>query len=393
MSERSFEELYDELEESQQEVHRLRAENQRLLDGSQESRIEESQALTLAAETARQAAEDKNLELSRLVTESNQRMEALHTQLEELQRELAQARAELTASQSKESEEDASRAAVQKLQQQLHQLHATSKSKLQKMAEDSRERHRLWEESQQRVDHLQEELKNARSKEDLGQDLQQANARVAELEAQNQKQERLIGQLRGEAEDYQLALDTNEDQIRFLESELEDREQIVDSLREQLASYLEKLRLAQGKLYRVGEAVEQRNAWLRQLQEQNRSLSAKCRSWEVHHQLSLSAKSELEVVHKRTLQELDEVRWELEETQANLEDSQNMVSNMQDQLAEQMPRARREIEQIQAKYRDAVRHLSDLQGRFQELTGDSQEGEPTVSDMPAVVSSPSLQSP
>ena len=329
---------------------------------SQEQRVEEAQAMALAAETARHLAEEKNLELSHLVTESSQQIALLQGQVKALQAELRQARDELSP--SPESEGDVSRAAFLRLQQQLSQLHATSKLKLEKMADDSRQRHQLWEQAQQRASTLEMDLARQRKQGEFelaglrqqlqgerllrGQQAEDSN-RVRELELQVKKQEKDLLALRGELEDYQLALETNEDQIRFVEEELEDREEIIDSLQAQLAAYLDKLRLAQGKLNSVGEAVQQRNTWLRQLQEQNRGLTAKCRSWEQLHEQANQHKVQLEAELQKAGLQKEDVFWELEETQASLEDSQNMVSNLQEQLIQLMPQARQQINELQAK--------------------------------------------
>ena len=356
---------------------------------SAQGRVEEAQALSLAAETARQLAEEKNTELSRMVTESNEQ--------------------------------------IKQLQRQLTQLHATSKSRLEQLADDSRQRHELWEKAQQRIVELELESQNNRrlqaekdaaSRKNLAavvraldeqihkvsqqtarveeferllqeqtqqadlqrRELEEAHlresgrqaARISELEHLLREQTKLAADQKGELEDYQLALSTSEDQIQFIEGELEDREQIVDSLHSQLSSYLDKLRQAQGKLYSVGEAVDKRNQWLRQLQEQNRNLSAKCRNWE---QLCLQAqqqKKQVEGELEKVATQLEELRWEHGETQINLEDSQNMVTNLQDQLSSQLPRAHQHFLELQAKYRQACTHLVEFEARMQEIQAASE---------------------
>ena len=408
-SDNLYQQVNTELIEARKELQRLSSENRRLREqvispgsDSQEHRIEEAQALALAAETARHLAEEKNLELSHLVTESSHQIALLQSQARQSQEELQELREELAALRTRDSQEqegggDVSRAAFVRLQQQLSQLHATSKSKLEKMADDSRQRHQLWEQAQLRVNSLEEELSRqgtARQAEiaDLRQKLEtqlsenalltNEKAKRLELEELLKRQGLQLSSVRGELEDYQLALETSEEQVRFLDEELEDREQIVDSLHAQIAAYLDKLRLAQGKLNTVGEAVQQRNTWLRQLQEQNRGLAAKSRNWEQLHEQANQQKLKLETELFKVTEEMEDVRWELEETQTSLEDSQNMVSNLQDQLHQQMPQARVQLQELQLKYEEARKRVKELESRL--ATRDSMEEE-TIMELPAVV--------
>lgn len=315
------------------ELERVSAENRQLRESLQSymvekpslrvEQMEEAQALTLAAETARQIAEDKVLELSRLLGDSVQQVQVLQKQVETLEDSQKQAIEHIASMTEQANDHKSDNQELTKRLLELEQLHQSQLSLAQSAAT------------------------SAISNDDLKR-LQQDNYN-----------------LRSELEDYQLALETSEDQIQFLEDEIEDREQIIDSLQKQVGAYLDKLRLAQTKLYAVGEAVDKRNSWLKQLQEQNINLLARSRHWEQLYR-EASALDLAEELSKKE-NELEEVRWELQETQVSLEDTLGMVTSFQDQLQRQLPEAHRQLVELQSKYQAAVNQLEEANSKLEQL--------------------------
>lgn len=322
-----------ELSDALAELERVSAENRQLRESLQSymvekpslriEQMEEAQALTLAAETARQIAEDKVLELSRLLGDSVQQVQDLQKQVEALEDAQKQATEQMAAMNEQTTGQKRDNQELTKRLLELEQRHQLELSQAQSAAD------------------------SAISDEDLKR-LRQDNYN-----------------LRSELEDYQLALETSEDQIQFLEDEIEDREQIIDSLQKQVGAYLDKLRLAQTKLYAVGEAVDKRNSWLKQLQEQNLNLLARSRHWEQLYR-EASALDLAEELSKKE-NELEEVRWELQETQVSLEDTLGMVTSFQDQLQRQLPEAHRQLVELQSKYQSAVNQLEEANSKLEQL--------------------------
>ncbi len=318
-----------ELEDAISELERVSAENRQLRESLQSymvekpvlrvEQMEEAQALTLAAETARQIAEDKVLELSRLLHDSVQQVQSMQGEIESLSHSQRLA------------------------EEQLAQLN-TEKLSL-----------------QSEIDSLSGRLLELEQSSENG----KASPSADELEAALKKLQQENYNLRSEIEDYQLALETSEDQIQFFEDEIEDRELIVDSLQKQVGAYLDKLRLAQTKLYAVGEAVDKRNSWLKQLQEQNVNLLARSRHWEQLYREATSLDLAEELSKKEG--ELEDLRWELQETQVSLEDTLGMVTSFQDQLQRQLPEAHRKLVEMQSQYQAAISQLDEANSKLEQL--------------------------
>jgi DNA repair protein SbcC/Rad50 len=318
-----------ELEDAISELERVSAENRQLRESLQSymvekpvlrvEQMEEAQALTLAAETARQIAEDKVLELSRLLHDSVQQVQSMQGEIESLSHSQRLA------------------------EEQLAQLN-TEKLSL-----------------QSEIDSLSGRLLELEQSSENG----KASPSADELEAALKKLQQENYNLRSEIEDYQLALETSEDQIQFFEDEIEDRELIVDSLQKQVGAYLDKLRLAQTKLYAVGEAVDKRNSWLKQLQEQNVNLLARSRHWEQLYREATSLDLAEELSKKEG--ELEDLRWELQETQVSLEDTLGMVTSFQDQLQRQFPEAHRKLVEMQSQYQAAISQLDEANSKLEQL--------------------------
>jgi chromosome segregation ATPase len=278
--------LRQELDETRYELQQALSERNRLRELVEHSpdrlRAEEAEALVVAAETSRSAADEKALELSRLLSEA------------------------------------------------VAQNHSLQR-RLQTLGGDS--------------------LESVSSALETRQALERERHERAQLELRLQE---AISDL----EDHQLALATSEEQVLYLESEVADREDTVDSVTQQTASYLSKLRLAQEKLLTLGQAVNERNQLIRQLQEQRLSLAAKCRTWETLHDQVKGKLLESERTAEKQQEELEEVRWELQETVASLDDSTHLVSNLQDQVSSQLPSARAMIIQLQSQLRVAEAELA-----------------------------------
>ena len=280
--------LRQELEETRAELQRSLAEQHRLRDLVEKSpdklRAEEAQALLLAAETARDAAQQKVRDVSRLLSESVQKNHNLQKQLRSSNEETS---AEL-------------------------------------------------------------------------QGLEKERALRAELDLK-------LKDTLSDLEDHQLALSTSEEQVNWLEGEVEEREETIDSLTKQTASYLSKLRVAQEKLLTLGQAVTERNQLIRLLQEQRQNLGAKCRTWEALHDRLKERGQELEAELAKNKDEAEQLRWELGETLANLEDSALLCSSLQDQVMTQMPASRAQIIQLQSQLRVAEAEIARLRARYETI--------------------------
>lgn len=338
----SHDEVLAELARVSQENRQLRESLQGYLVDKPNAtliQLEEAQALTLAAETARQMAEDKVLELSRLVGDSVQQVTALQKELETLRAERDEFQTRLAAPpQAAPEEVDSLRLRITEMEQFV----STQRGELENLAKqlDSKE---------QQCRSLETQLHDVRAGAP-----QSVGASLGDLKKK-------ISDLQSEVEDYQLALSSSDDQILYLEGELEEREQIIDSMQHQLSGYLQKLHQAQGKLFKVGEAVDKRNQWLRQLQEQNRALLARSRHWEqMYLQASTKAKSEGD-------EEIDDLRWELEETRVSLEETLSMVGSLQDQVQRQLPATHKQLMDLKAEHQATLTRMAELEARLEQL--------------------------
>ncbi|MBT9587429.1 hypothetical protein IV102_29070 [bacterium] len=360
--------LKSKLARVQLDLDNAHAERRRLLQLLQQQpdlkRLDETQAMLQAAEVARQAGEERNLELVRLLSQASTRQQQLEQELLEQQRlthtQLAELQATLTTLQLERDElfqrlsgkmqPNNSEIAI-KLHSQLKQLHQTSKEKLETLSDELRRRHQLWEQETQNRLSLEQSF-----------DLQ---AQLFQREIKDLKT--ALQEAHGDLADHEFALETNEDQLNWLEGEVEEREEIIDSLRSQIAAYLDKLRKAQSKLSEAGQALQQRNTMLKQFQEQRLMLASQCRAWEASFNNSEAGRKVLEAQVSKLRERVEELEWELEETHVSLEDSQHQVVSLQDQLFSQLPRAH------------AL--LREAQQRVQEL---ERPAEDTVTDVPAV---------
>lgn len=355
-------ELRGELARVKEELERVLGERRRLTQVLQQQpdlkRWEESQALLNASEIARQASEERNLELVRLLSQASQRQQQLEHELLEQQRQTHEQLADLQATLSRLQQErdqvfdrvqdelePGSSEVARKLHQQLKLLHQTSKEKLEHLAEELRRRHHLWEEETRHRSELEGSL--------------EAQAKAFAREIRELK--RALREAQSDLVDHEFALETNEDQIAWLEGEVEEREEIIDSLRSQAGTYLEKLRQAHTKLGEAGQALQHRNQLLKQFQEQRLTLVSQCRAWEASYEHSESQRKNLGEEIGRLRERIDELEWELDETRVSLEDSQHLVANLQDQVFSQLPRAHQLLREAR-----------------------SREGEATVAEMPAV---------
>lgn len=360
--------MSQEAQELRDEIARLRAELDRAVQERRRlsmllhqqpdlKKLEETQGLLQAAETARQAGEERNLELLRLLSQASQRQQQLeddlarqqesyHKQLAELQATLAtlqQERDELYR-QAEANAQPGNSEIIRKLHGQLRQLHQQSKEKLESLAEELRRRHRIWEQETLHKKQLQWSFDNQ---------IQAFSEEIAQL-----KQSLKTAQY--DLQDHEFALETNEEQISWLEGEIEEREEIIESMRGQISIYLEKLRTAQVKLNEAGQALQQRNSLLKQFQEQRLMLVSQCRAWEASYKKAEDEKNRLlhEVSELKT--RLEDVEWELEETQVSLEDSQHLVASLQDQVFQQLPEAHRRLREAEARARSLESTLEDL---------------------------------
>ena len=365
------EDLKKKLARVQLELDNAHAERRRLSLLLQQQpdlkRLDETQALLQAAEVARQAGEERNLELVRLLSQASTRQQQLEQELLEQQRlthqqladlqatltQLQQERDELFQRLSGQMQPNNSEIAV-KLHSQLKQLHQTSKEKLETLSEELRRRHNLWE----------QETKNRVS-------LEQSFELQAEMFRREIKElKNSLREAQGDLADHEFALETNEDQLNWLEGEVEEREEIIDSLRTQIAAYLDKLRKAQSKLTEAGQALQQRNTMLKDFQQQRLLLASQCRAWEASFNNSESSRKQLESEVSKLRERVEELEWELEETHVSLEDSQHQVISLQDQLFSQLPQAHQ--------------MLREAQQRVEELEQSSEE---TRTDLPAIADS------
>ena len=360
--------LKSKLARVQLDLDNAHAERRRLLQLLQQQpdlkRLDETQAMLQAAEVARQAGEERNLELVRLLSQASTRQQQLEQELLEQQRlthtQLAELQATLTTLQherdelfqrlSGEMQPNNSEIAI-KLHSQLKQLHQTSKEKLETLSDELRRRHQLWEQETQNRVSLEQSF--------------ELQAQMFQREIKDLKT--ALREAQGDLADHEFALETNEDQLNWLEGEVEEREEIIDSLRSQIAAYLDKLRKAQSKLSEAGQALQQRNTMLKQFQEQRLMLASQCRAWEASFNNSEAGRKALEAQVSKLRERVEELEWELEETHVSLEDSQHQVVSLQDQLFSQLPKAH------------AL--LREAQQRVQEL---ERSGEDTVTDLPAV---------
>lgn len=335
--------------ELDQAVHERRRLSLLLQQNPDLKKLEETQGLLHAAEVARQAGEERNLELSRLLSQASQRQQQLEQNLSEQQRLNHEQMAELQTTlgtlqkerdelyqQASQQMQPSNSDVIRRLHQQLRQLHQTSKEKLENLAEELRRRHRIWEqETEQRVQLEQSFEVQA----------QAFGREIAELKQS-------LRDARGDLQDHEFALETTEEQISWLEGELEEREEIIDSLRSQLSAYLDKLRKAQSKLNEAGQALQERNSLLKQFQEQRLMLASQCRAWEASYNKSQDENLKLaEEVHQLR-NKVEDLQWELDETQVSLEDSQHQVASLQDQLFHQLPQAHRMLREAQERVRE-----------------------------------------
>ncbi len=362
------EELKSKLAKVQLELDNTQAERRRLAQLLQQQpdlkRLDETQAMLQAAEVARQAGEERNLELVRLLSQASERQQQLeqdmldqqrqtHAQLAELQTTLVALqgeRDELFLRLSDQMQPNNSEIA-QKLHSQLKTLHQASKDKLEGLADELKRRHKLWErETQHRVEletsfETQSQIFTREIKE-LKNSLREAQSDLA---------------------DHEFALETNEDQLNWLEGEVEEREEIIESLRHQVAQYLDKLRKAQSKLSEAGQALQHRNSMLKQFQEQRLMLASQCRAWEASYNNAEVARTELQATVAKLKERVDELEWELDETRVSLEDSQHQVASLHDQVFSQLPKAHKLLREAQARVAELERSVED-----------------TVADIPAV---------
>jgi chromosome segregation protein len=329
-------------------------------------KLDETQALLQAAEVARQATDERNLELMRLLSQASLRQQQLehdlleqqrqtHQQLADLQTTLGslqQERDELFERASKQMQPNSSEVAI-KLHSQLKQLHQTSKEKLETLAEELKRRHALWEQEMRNRQQLEQSF--------------QVQSETFQREIQELKQK--LREAQSDLADHEFALETNEDQISWLEDEIEEREQIIDGLRGQIAAYLEKLRTAQSKLHEAGAALQQRNTLLKQFQEQRLMLASQARSWEASYNKAEGERVQLADQIHQLRTRVEDLEWELEETRVSLEESQHQVASLQDQIFQQLPEAHRRL-------RASEERVRLLEGRL--------SGEDTLMDLPAI---------
>lgn len=343
----------EDIKKLQLELDNAHAERRRLLALLQQQpdlkRLDETQALLQASEVARQASEERNLELVRLLSQASTRQQQLEQELLEQQRTTHQQLADLqTTLVNLQQERDElfqrvmadapgsnSEIAI-KLHSQLKQLHQTSKEKLETLAEELKRRHQLWESETQLRANLEQSFQLQ---------TEMCQREIKDLKAQ-------VRELQGDLADHEFALETNEDQLNWLENEVEEREEIIDSLRAQIAAYLDKLRKAQNKLSEAGQALQHRNNLLKDFQQQRLMLASQCRAWEASYNSSEASRKELVEQLERLRERVDELEWELEETHVSLADSQHLVVNLQDQLFTQLPQAHRMLREAQQRVQE-----------------------------------------
>lgn len=346
----------NKLAKLQLELDNAHAERRRLLALLQQQpdlkRLDETQAMLQASEVARQAGEERNLELVRLLSQASTRQQQLEQELLEQQRtthhqladlqntlgSLQQERDDLFERLTSEMPGPNSEIAI-KLHSQLKQLHQTSKEKLETLAEELKRRHQLWESETQLRTNLEQSFQ-------LQTEMNQRE--IKELKAR-------VRELQGDLSDHEFALETNEDQLNWLENEVEEREEIIDSLRNQIAAYLDKLRKAQGKLSEAGQALQHRNTLLKDFQQQRLMLASQCRAWEASYNHAESSRKELAEQVARLRERVDELEWELEETNVSLAESQHLVVNLQDQLFSQLPQAHKMLREAQQRVQELER--------------------------------------
>lgn len=354
------EELKSKLAKVQLELDNTHAERRRLSQLLQQEpdlkRLDETQAMLQAAEVARQAGEERNLELVRLLSQASERQQQLEQELLEQQRQthgqLAELQNTLVTLQNERDElfqrlsgqmQPNNSEIAQKLHQQLKTLHQASKDKLEGLAEELKRRHKLWErETQHRL-----ELENSFD----------AQAQIFQREIKELK--KALGEAQSDLADHEFALETNEDQLNWLENEVEEREEIIESLRHQVAQYLDKLRKAQTKLSEAGQALQHRNSMLKQFQEQRLLLASQCRAWEASYNNAESAREDLQKQVGKLKERVDELEWELDETRVSLEDSQHQVASLQDQVFSQLPKAHKLLREAQARVEELERSIEE----------------------------------
>ena len=214
------EELKSKLAKVQLDLDNAQAERRRLAQLLQQQpdlkRLDETQAMLQAAEVARQAGEERNLELVRLLSQASARQQQLeqdlldqqrqtHAQLEELHTTLVSLQGErddLFQRLSTQMQPNNSEIA-QKLHGQLKQLHQASKDKLEGLEEELKPSHKLWE----RETVHRQDLENSF----------EAQTKLFQREIKELKNS--LREAQSDLADHEFALETNEDQLNWLEGE------------------------------------------------------------------------------------------------------------------------------------------------------------------------------